>query len=181
VPGLELTVGGQGLYGHEGYFSWKHRILGSEVVGDVPIYWHNNAVYLRLGEVLLLGAEASLLSGDQSSALNYINQVRKRAQLPDLASVTLEDIKIEKRLELWNEGVRYFDLQRWGDAANAMNGKLAQIPTFFGFNEDSTYDVRFLHTNPAGSYGFKMGKHEYLPYPEQEILINPNLIQNPGW
>lgn len=181
VPGLELTVGGQGLYGHEGYFSWKHRILGTEVVGDVPLYWHNNATYLRLGEVLLLGAEASLMSGDESTALDYINQIRTRAQLTSLSSVTLEDIKKEKRLEMWNEGVRYFDLVRWGDAASVMAEKGAKIPTFYGFNEDSTYNVQFLHTNPSGSYGFKSGKHEYLPYPEHEILVNPNIDQNPGW
>ena len=181
VPGFELTVGGQGLYGHEGYFSWKHRILGKEAVTGQVVYWHSNLLYLRYGEVLLLGAEASLMAGDAGNALNYINQIRDRAQLDPLGSVALDDIKKEKRLELWNEGVRYLDLQRWGDAATVMANKGAKIPTFFGFNDDGSNHVEYLHTNPAGAYGYKTGKHEYLPFPEHEMLVNPNIVQNTGW
>ncbi len=181
VPGFEITVGGQGLYGHEGYFSWKHRILGSEQVASGPVWFHNNSTYLRLGEVLLLGAEASLMSGDEASALNYINQVRVRAQLDELTSLTMDDVKKEKRLEMWDEAVRYMDLQRWGDAATVLKERGAKIPTFYGYLEDGSYDVQFLHTNPAGTYGYKTGKHEYLPYPLHEILVNPNINQNPGW
>lgn len=181
VPGFEITVGGQGLYGHEGYFPWKHRILGSEEIAGSAVFWHSNMIYMRLGEVLLLAAEAHLNSGNEAKALEYINQIRVRAHLEPLASVTMEDIKKEKRLELWSEGVRYLDLQRWGDAANAMAEKGARIPTFYGFNEDGTRDVKWLHTNPSGSYGYKTGKHEWLPFPEHETLVNPNIVQNPGW
>jgi hypothetical protein len=181
VPGFEITVGGQGLYGHEGYFPWKHRILGSEAVTNQVIYWNSNMTYLRYGEVLLLGAEASLMAGDPGKALNYINQIRERAQLDPLASVTLEEIKKEKRLELWSEGVRYLDLQRWGDAASVMKEKGAQIPTFYGFNEDGSRNVEFKIKNLPGTYGYKTGKHEFLPFPEHEIMVNPNIVQNPGW
>jgi len=182
VPGFELTVGGVGLYGHEGYFPWKHRILGSEVVkGAAPIYWHSNLQYVRYGEVLLLGAEASLMAGNAGKALNYINQIRQRAKLSTLASVTINDVKKEKRLELWAEGTRYLDLQRWGDAATAMPNKGAKIPTFYGFNPDGSNNVKYLHTNPSGSFGYKTGKHELLPFPEHEVMVNPNIVQNPGW
>jgi len=30
-------------------------------------------------------------------------------------------------------------------------------------------------------YGYKVGKHELLPFPEHEMRVNPNLKQNPGW
>ena len=181
VPGFELTIGGVGLYGHEGYFPWKHRILGSEVEASSPIYWHSNLQYIRYGEVLLLGAEASLMAGNGGKALNYINQIRERAKLTPLASVTLDDVKKEKRLELWAEGTRYFDLQRWGDAATVMANKGEKIPTYYGFNDDGSNNVKYLHTNASGSYGYKAGKHELLPFPEHEVMVNPNIVQNPGW
>jgi hypothetical protein len=30
-------------------------------------------------------------------------------------------------------------------------------------------------------YGFKTGKHEHLPYPYTEVMLNPNIQQNPGY
>ena len=36
---------------------------------------------------------------------------------------------------------------------------------------------------PSGRsiYGFKTGKHEHLPYPYTEVMLNENIIQNPGY
>jgi len=181
VPGEELTVGSQGLYGHSGLFTWKHRLIRSEAVPHPwNMTWMTNFQYIRYAEVLLLGAEASLLSGDVTSALNHINQVRARALLDPLTSLSLEDIKKEKRLECWNEGVRYLDLQRWGDAASAMTNQGEKVPSFWGFNVDGTADsITYIYPNP--NYGYKVGKHEYLPFPEREMDVNPNLEQTPGW
>lgn len=181
VPGFQMTVGPQGLYGHSGIFSWKHRMIRQEAIeGGYGYAWHVNWQYLRYGEVLLLGAEASLIAGDEPTALNYINQIRTRAKLPSLTTVTLDDIKKEKRLELWSEGTRYLDLIRWGDAASVLANQGAKIPTFFGFKKDGITDsIVFLHGNSVS--GFKTGKHELLPFPEHEMLVNSNLVQNPGW
>jgi hypothetical protein len=181
VPGEELYVKPMGLYGHSGLFTWKHRIIRSELnPSGIPVCWSTNFQYIRYAEVLLLGAEASLLSGDETSALDYINQVRKRAQLDLLTTVTLEDIKKEKRLECWNEGVRYLDLQRWGDAASALANQGDRVPYFWGFKTDGITDS-ITYTYPNTDYGYKVGKHEFLPFPESEIDVNPNLVQNPGW
>ena len=61
---------------------------------------------MRYAEVLLLAAEASLQSGNASKAAGYVNKVRDRAQLPALGSVSMDDIKKEKRLELgWKAAV----------------------------------------------------------------------------
>lgn len=183
IPGLELSVGPQGLYGHSGIFTWKYRVLRNEALeGGFGYAWHNNWTYMRYAEVLLLGAEASLRStpSDVSTALDYINQIRERAQLSPLTTVTLDDIKKEKRLELWAEGARYLDLQRWGDAAQAMANQGAKIPSFWGFKKDGVTDsITFPQTNAVS--GYKVGKHEFLPFPEHEILVNPNIVQNPGW
>ena len=168
------------LYGHEGYFSWKWRFIGSEVVPNSGgIATDNNYRIMRYSEVLLLAAEACLGSGDTDSALDYINEVRTRAQMDELTSVALEDIKVEKRLELCMEGVRFQDLIRWGDAASELGNQGLRVPTFSGLAGDGSYEILYPYTNQA--YGFKTGKHELLPFPEQEMLVNNNLTQNPGW
>lgn len=79
-----------------------------------------------------------------------------------------EDIKKERRLELAFEDVRYQDLIRWGDAPIIFADQGKRIPkgngTFFEFPEA----------------GFKE-KNWLLPFPEEEINVNPLLEQNPGW
>ena len=128
---------------------------------------------MRYAEVLLLASEACLQSGDQTGALNYINQIRTRAKLPLLTSLTLNDIKKEKQLELCVEQVRFQDLVRWGDAATVLANQGNKVPIFDGTN------ITYPYTNDT--YGFKAGKHELLPFPEHEMGVNKNLVQNPGW
>jgi len=171
---------GTSLYGNAGYFNWKWRLVGSEVIeGTWGMVISANYRMMRYAEVLLLASEACLESGDDGSALTYINEVRDRAQLPLLSSVTLADIKNEKRLELCLEGVRYQDLVRWGDAATYLGSQGEEVPIFSGYNTDGSYKVTYPYTN--SSYGFKTGKNELLPFPEHEMLVNQNLTQNPGW
>lgn len=181
APVAPVTLNpGISIYGNEGYFNWKWRLLGSEVVeGTYGMVISSNYRIMRYAEVLLLAAEACLESGDNSSALSYINEVRERAQIPLLSSVTMDDVKTEKRLELCLEGLRYQDLVRWGDAETYLGSQGKQIPIFSGYNEDGSYNVSYPYTN--SSYGFKAGKHELLPFPEHEMLVNQNLTQNPGW
>ena len=171
---------GSNLYGHAGIFNWKVRLLGSEII---PNTWGfaaaNNHKFMRYAEVLLLAAEACLESGDNTSALDYFNQIRVRAQLPALSSITLDDIKNEKRLELCMEEVRYQDLVRWGDAPSVLSEKGHRIPVFSGIKEDGSYDITYPYENTT--YGFQSGKNEYLPFPEHEMTVNQNLVQNPGY
>jgi hypothetical protein len=135
---------------------------------------------MRYAEVLLLAAEAQLQNGNAGKAAEYVNQVRTRAQLPSKGSVTMDDIKTEKRLELFAEGVRYQDLVRWGDAAAKLGTKGQQYPTLV-VNGDGTYTVKWTQQNSADKCGWKAGKHEYLPFPATEVAVNPNIVQNPGW
>jgi len=178
---MDITINeGSSLYGHEGYFNWKHRYLGSEIItASSGFSISANYRVMRYAEVLLLAAEAAVESGDNSSALNYINMVRERAELPALDEVTLEDIKKEKRLELAFEQVRYQDLIRWGDAAVALGNQYQKIPVFYGLADDGSFDVQYPYENSR--YGFQSGRNELLPIPEHEINVNQNITQNPGW
>lgn len=166
---------GANMVGHEGYFMWKNRALKEDCIYDASYFQalqYINLRVMRYAEVLLMAAEAHVQSGNSSKALNYINQIRTRAQLPSLTSVTLDDVKKEKRLELCLENVRFQDLVRWGDAETVMGNQGKQIPSY------SAGGVAFEFDN--STYGFK-AKHKLLPIPRKEIELNPNMVQNDNW
>ena len=116
---------------------------------------HNIRV-IRYSDVLLMYAEA-LLNGAPAglsgiTALDAVNQVRDRAEIPLLDSVTLKDVWDERRAELALEEDRFFDLVRTGQAAQAL-----------------------------ASSGFVEGKNNLFPIPANQRQLNPNLEQNPGY
>ena len=127
---------------------------------------------MRYAEVLLLAAEAQLQAGNQAKALQYINEIRTRAQETPLTSVSLSDIKTEKRLELCLECVRYQDLVRWGDAKAAMAEQGKQVPAY------AVDGVQWNWQNTK--YGFQ-DKNYLLPIPLKELELNPNMQPNTGW
>lgn len=127
------------------YPSWR-QIFGPYGAGQ-------NIRVLRFSEILLIAAEAKMRQGDASGAAQYLNQVRQRVNLPAIASPTLEDILLERRLELAMEGDRFFDLVRTGQAAAVLASK-----------------------------GFTPGKNEVFAIPQQQIeLSEGKLTQNPGY
>ena len=172
--GITVQTGAY-LYGHEGYFMWKNQAWKEDCVTDMSYFQvgeYTDLKVMRYAEVLLLAAEAHLQAGNASKALEYVNLIRTRAKLSPLTSVTLNDIKTEKRLELCNECVRYQDLVRWGDAATAMGTQGKDVPV---------YGVDGVHWNfHNDNYGFKE-KNNLLPIPLKEIELNPNMTQNTGW
>lgn len=167
---------GQVLTGNEGYFMWKNRPLREDLIIDNPGYQilqYINRRVMRYAEVLLMAAEAHLRGdNDQTKALKYVNEIRKRAQLSTLTNVTMEDVKIEKRLELCLESVRYQDLVRWGDAETIMASQGKEVATYNG----KITEYPFTNT----IYGFK-NKHKLLPIPLAELEVNSNMKQNVGW
>lgn len=172
-------LNGSSLIGHEGYFMWKNRALLSDCVynfSGFQVLQYVNYRVMRYAEVLLMAAEAHVQSGNTTKARQYVNEVRERAQLADLASVSLDDIKKEKRLELCLEAVRYQDLIRWGDAETVLASQGAEIPSLV--NNDGDVTVEITNTNTV--YGFE-SKHKLLPIPLTEIEVNPNMTQNEGW
>ncbi len=136
---------------------------------------------MRYPEVLLMYAEAQfLVNGDaDGSGLQALNQVRQRAQIPLLGSMTYQDIKDERRAELWQEGERYFDLVRWGDAADRLKDKGKTWYTLYGYKDDGvTWDIR---TREGSGNGWD-SKYNLLPFPYAQLSANPSLgDNNPGW
>lgn len=168
-------VPGVSLYGNEGYLMFKNRVLKSDCIIDASYFQavqYTDRRFMRYAEVLLLAAEANLQAGQTDKALDCINQIRTRAKETPLTSVTLDDIKTEKRLELCLESVRYQDLVRWGDAETVLGSQGKQIPNY------SSKGVSWDYSN--SSCGFQ-AKHKLLPIPLKEMELNPNINQNEGW
>ena len=137
----------------------------------------NNPRWMRYAEVLLCGAEAHYLAGNQSKADEYMNMIRSRAQAPTKSGYTEDEIRREKRLELCGEYTRYLDMLRWGIAADLLAKQGEKLPFL---NPNGEIEYKTYNTNPS-LYGFKKGKHELFPYPGTEVKLNRNIKQNPGW
>lgn len=158
---------------NEGFFMWKSRLKANQIIGMPWVSCRNSSI-MRYAEVLLLAAEANL-DIDNAKATKYFNEIRRRAQAPELASITLEDVQTEKRLELCYEGTRFQDLVRWGIAAEKLKDAGKQMPMLQLDGSVTYVDLE----NPE--YGFKTGKHELLPFPADEIRVNKAIKQNPGY
>ena len=154
-----------------------------------------NYTIIRFADVLLMAAEAEIEApgGSLATALDYVNQVRRRAANSEYwvkeydsdanaanyviseytsfpnADFARDAVRFERKLELSGEGHRFFDLVRWGVAAEELNAYLA-------------YESTKLVTKFGGA-SFTTGKNEYFPIPQAQIDITGAEIisQNPGY
>lgn len=94
---------------------------GGSTRGEQSATWW---VKIRLGEIYLNAAEAAYELGDQGEALNYINALRERAGFGEnsLSSLTTDQIRNERRVELAFEDHRVWDLKRWRIAHEVWDG-----------------------------------------------------------
>ncbi|MEQ9290183.1 MAG: RagB/SusD family nutrient uptake outer membrane protein [Cyclobacteriaceae bacterium] len=86
----------------------------------------NDQVYLRLADTYLLLAEAYFKNGDVNSAALYINEIRTRANAPQISpgDVTLDFILDERARELFSEEQRRYTLlrnEKWIERVNLYN------------------------------------------------------------
>ena len=171
-------AGGDMIWGCAGLVRLKYTTWADETsnaTGAVPdLNYGTNLRIMRYADVLLMASEANLLASDPATALVQINQVRNRVKLPSLTVLTLDNIKLERRLELSFEGSRYQDLVRWGDAKTVLADQGKKVPTGARSN-----GVLVFNNNPTA--GFKAPKNNMFPIPFNEISSNPNVKQNPGY
>jgi starch-binding outer membrane protein, SusD/RagB family len=146
---------------------------------------------LRYDEILLMQAEAYIELGQQDQALPLINQIRTRAAAstgrlkkldgtfaskynvqPYLAAGWTQGyartaLRWERRLEFGTEGQRFFDLVRWGIAAQVLNDYIS---------------IEKNRRTFLATAVFTAGRDEYLPVPQSEITFTKGLYkQNPGY
>lgn len=156
----------------------------------------NNNSYrkYRLGHVILWYAECCAETNDLPTAVGLVDQIRERAKNSNWVMFAdgeyaanylvepyqefsdkenaLKAIRHEMRLEFGMEGYRFFDLVRWGIAADVINDYLAAEGAFMG--------------HLTGKM-FISGTHEYWPIPQTQIDLSKDeagtsvLTQNPGY
>jgi hypothetical protein len=118
--------------------------------GDDQVY------AMRIAEMYLIRAEARAenATGDLTGAVQDLNVIRSRANVPSIVSVAdknelIDKILQERRIEFAYESQRWFDLVRKGKAHSVLG----------------IADVNKL----------------LFPIPKQQILVSPSLVQNPGY
>ena len=180
------------MYGY--YSSLKENVdpASEYYVKTGPWYANSkNTIVIRYADVLLMRAEALIETGDYQDALPLINQIRNRAKvstsLIGFASSYVniqpyEDgvnctwtqdyarkaLRWERRLEFAMEGSRFFDLVRWGVAAETINDYFQREKIVRTYIKDDTH--------------FTAGKDEYFPIPQPQINFSGGLYkQNPGY
>jgi hypothetical protein len=150
---------------------------------------------IRLADLYLLAAEAyNEYYGPGQVAYDYLNKIRRRAGLPDVEQVwsdasivntvgkhTTKDglreiIQHERLLELSFESQSYYDILRWKRADEFYTRPVRAWNAPDGKTADSFYQV--ITWQPRT---FTTPKDYLMPIPYNEMLKNPNMIQNPGW
>ncbi|MEJ5106417.1 RagB/SusD family nutrient uptake outer membrane protein [Chryseobacterium sp. MYb328] len=112
----------------------------------------DNVQIVRYADVLLSLAECRLkTTGD---AVTPLNEIRVRAGLAPLTAVTLDDVLLERRKELYGEADRWFSVKRFGKAKEVIEGK--GRPYF-------------------------ANRLDLWPIPAWQLINNPNTTQNPGY
>lgn len=139
------------------YFPYKYK-ASSYSTTDVLEY----LMVLRLAEQYLIRAEARAQQGNLSGAADDLNAIRTRAGLAPTTAATQTDLLTailhERKLELFTEwGHRWFDLKR----TNNINPVMSVVTPIKGGSWNSDWAL--------------------FPIPSSEIIINPNLKQNPGY
>ena len=160
--------------GWNSYF-WRKWIP----TGNLDGYWgeYNRTPYefplIRLGDVILMLAEAYNELGMIDKAVVELNKIRSRVGMPLLNNGDTwlavngkekmsERIRRERAFELAGEGQRYWDLRRWG------------------LLEQSVCDARDIFGDLMYTRSYQP-RHELWPIPLVEMERNRNLTQNPGW
>lgn len=131
-----------------------------------------NSILIRYAEVLLTYAEAkNEASGPDDSVYDAINEVRTRpgVDMPEIETGLSKDqmrevIRRERRVELAMEGLYYSDVLRWKTAEKENNGAM--------HNSDGIEIVK---------RSFRAERDYLWPVPYNQIILNPNLQQNPNW
>jgi hypothetical protein len=85
-----------------------------------------------------------------------------------------EIIQRERLIELVFEGKRFWDLRRWKVAENYLQRSVN------GWDIAQREAVNYYRVKPIYTSSFSL-KDYFWPISENSLIVNPNLVQNPGW
>jgi hypothetical protein len=184
---------GQDRYSVTGYYPKKY-VHYTNVIALAASGYSTEAypwMLLRLADLYLLYAEAqNEAEGPSPEVYKYLDRVRERAGLPGVveswANHSLKPekplqkeglaaiIRQERGIELSLEGQRFWDLRRWKTALEVYNQPITGWDVSQE-TEDSYYREKLI-------FNMQFQFRDYFwPIREYELIVNKNLVQNPGW
>lgn len=152
-------------------------------------YFYYNFPYIRLAELYLSYAEADFEYNGRLSERGYecLDKVRTRAGLPTFkeswalaggeptGDELREIIHRERSIEFLYEARRYHDIRRWKTAPEIMSRKPK------AWNMDGTTPEAYYRVTDMRELMERVWKSYWLAIPIQEMNVNINLVQNPGY
>jgi hypothetical protein len=139
-------------------FVVKYRGVGNDGTTDIPVF--------RLSEMYLSMAEAYFELGQPDNARMLLDAVRAArisgyVTIGEVGNALEAAIREERKKELAYEGHRFWDLNRWG----------------LGIDRGD-----FCSDFSTGNCALPANDHRFvLPFPQHEMNVNPNMVQNPGY
>jgi starch-binding outer membrane protein, SusD/RagB family len=184
---------GNGISGYENQqWAAERKVPNSQEGYDYPV--------IRLAEVYLNYAEAvyerngNIADADLDKSINLVRN-RVNAAMPKLSNTLVstnaldmrEEIRRERAVELQGENFRMDDLKRWYIAHTELNKPVLGVRY-----TDTEYATKYPNLGvPLNSEGDVIAdtenerrfteKNYLIPIPTNQIQLNPNLEQNPGW
>lgn len=155
-------------------YASKREALGISFDDNTLGRWPINFPVLRLEDMMLLYAEILVEEGNITEAMGYVNKIRERAGITlretNVSSdQAMEYIKMERKLEFYLEGVRWFDQVRYGEWIETTLEK---------------YERYYINGEPRSGVSISnvYGERYYLPIPFAEMQAVPGLYtQNADW
>jgi hypothetical protein len=144
-----------------------------------------NWMIFRYGEVLLNYAEACVELGETAKATDALNQIRTRAGIAKKNSITIDEIRHERKMELAFENQRWWDMRRWHIADQVLNSRAfyGLYPYLVWENGKDISAMKYIFKislAPKETRTF-LPKLYYEMIPTSAISTNPQIIQNPGY
>jgi starch-binding outer membrane protein, SusD/RagB family len=190
--------GSTGAVGGVGYI-WRKYNDPDQYVWELKTPF----ILLRYADILLMNAEAKIELGTiDASVTDAINAVRRRSGQPNTTATAAAQlrqiVRRERAVEFAVEGLRLFDLRRWGIGLDVMNTTIVgaarnpanapAIPSFGAkgsiqdLNDIPDYTASAaLRISSRNEIRKNSAKHLIWPVPQGEIDKNPNIKQNAGW
>lgn len=184
---------GQAKYSVTGY--WPQKLVNylstySTTAGFIPVIYPWPMI--RLADLYLLYAEAlNEHAGPNEEVYEYLNKVRIRAGLPTVQDSwstqyttntnkystqngLREIIHRERSIELAFEGSRFWDLRRWKTATDELNSPV------YGWNVAQETAASYYKPRLIFNQEFRLRDY-FWPIKQYDLIVNQNLVQNPGW
>lgn len=137
-------------------------------------------VVFRTAEMYLNAAEAKFEMDEVEEARTLVNVIRSRSEMPDKASLSLDELRNERFVELYIEEHRYWDIRRWRIAVDELNAKGFKGVIWDYYIDEDKYTIKTKNAD-FGQIRTFAERNYYFPIGLDRIADNPNLVENPGY